>query len=553
MFFPVALVVGGVLVAAPPAELAPSTLWQSWPARRVVPTAAPCLRAEELAARLRALVARYPGRLSLEQAGLSVEGRPIHLLTLGRGERRVLLWSQMHGDEPSATPALLDVVDTLLAGGTPGLEAVLERFTLAVVPMLNPDGAARYARRNAQGIDINRDALVLATPEGRLLKALRERFSPELGFNLHDQDRRTTVGDSGVLSTISLLAVSGDAAGTLTPGRARARRVCAAVARALAPFVPGGIARYDEDWNPRAFGDNLTAWGTPVVLIESGGLAPGRPPGDRVRLNYVALLSVLAGLAQDDLASEDPARYEGLARNQDRLWVDVLLAGARVLQPSAREPYPADVAFDVLEDDLPSAGCGTPGAPSRIRELGDGRLLGAGRRVDAVGRLLVPGFTATVRGLAARAWLDAAALASAARAGVTRLRWLVAPAEREQASLLVARLAAPGLPGVELAKASRAASLLELQARPAAPASSTLAARLDALTAGGWRRGAGARSLPELIAALTGADAGEPPLLAPDARASLVVLRPRVEGALDPDQLEVEAVFVDGRTPLEER
>ena len=79
--------------------------------------------------------------------------------------------------------------------------------------MLNPDGAERYARRNAQAIDINRDALQLATPEGRLLKALRDRFQPELGFNLHDQNRRTTVGDTGVLATISLLAVAGDPRG----------------------------------------------------------------------------------------------------------------------------------------------------------------------------------------------------------------------------------------------------------------------------------------------------------------------------------------------------
>ena len=35
-----------------------------------------------------------------------------------------------------------------------------------MVPMLNPDGAERFQRRNAQGIDINRDALLLQSPEG---------------------------------------------------------------------------------------------------------------------------------------------------------------------------------------------------------------------------------------------------------------------------------------------------------------------------------------------------------------------------------------------------
>ena len=157
-------------------------------------------------------------------------------MTLGSGPRRILLWSQMHGDEPSATPALLDLADTLLASDEPERRAILERSTLLIVPMLNPDGAERYARRNAQAIDINRDALHLSTPEGRLLKAVRDRFQPELGFNLHDQNRRTTVGDTGVLATISLLAVSGDREGTVTPGRraGEARRA----PRSRAPSSP---------------------------------------------------------------------------------------------------------------------------------------------------------------------------------------------------------------------------------------------------------------------------------------------------------------------------
>ena len=60
--------------------------------------------------------------------------------------------------------------------------------------MLNPDGAERFQRRNAQSIDINRDALRLQTPEGRALKALRDRLNPTVGFNLHNQSWRTSVG-----------------------------------------------------------------------------------------------------------------------------------------------------------------------------------------------------------------------------------------------------------------------------------------------------------------------------------------------------------------------
>jgi hypothetical protein len=542
------------VLAAAPAGFSARDLWDAWPERRFVATPAPCLRHEELVLRLRALEVRFRGRVSLEELGRSVQGRSIHLLTLGTGPRRVLLWSQMHGDEPSATPALLDVAFTLLASDAPEARAILEGFTLFVVPMLNPDGAERYARRNAQAIDINRDALQLSTPEGRLLKAVRDRFSPELGFNLHDQNRRTTVGDTGVLATISLLAVSGDREGTVTPGRARAKRACSAIARTLEPFVPGGVGRYDEDWNPRAFGDNVTAWGTPVVLIESGGVMPGRPLADLTRLNYVALLTVLHGLVKDDLAGETAERYESLKRNGDGGWTDALLAGGRVWQPGAGEPYRADVAFDVLDDDPLAARCAEPGWPgrSRVREVGDGRLLGTARRLDVTGRLVAPACAASVRGLGARAWLDAGTLDAIGRLGVAQLRWHVAPVDRPAALAHASPLASPGRPSIEVVDADTPARLLELAGPPAVPSSPTFEAALDALTGGSWRSRAAGRPLAAMLADLAGWHSADP-ILAPDSRASLLVLRPREEDARDAGRLDLESVFVDGREPAGSR
>jgi len=541
-----------LLLAGAASGFSPRSLWEAWPVRRFVPGPAPCLRHAELVERLRSLELLYPGRVALEEVGRSVQGRSIHLMTLGNGPRRILLWSQMHGDEPSATPALLDLVSTLLGSDLPEPRAILEGATLLIVPMLNPDGAERYARRNAQAIDINRDALHLSTPEGRALKAVRDRFQPELGFNLHDQNRRTTVGDTGILATISLLAVSGDREGTLTPGRARAKRVCSAVARTLEPFVPGGIARYDEDWNPRAFGDNVTAWGTPVVLIESGGIPPGRPLTDLTRLNYVALLTALAGLVRDDLATETPELYESLARNDDGYWTDVLLAGGRVWQPWAGEPYRADVAFDVLDDDPLAAACAEPGWPgaSRIREVGDGRLFGCARRKDVAGRLVAPAFAASVSGLAARSWLTAETLAATGRLGVARLRWHVAPLDRPEALEHAARLTAPGRPALEVVDVHAPVSLLEVTSPPAPPSSPAVESALDALTHGSWRARAAARSLGDLLGELAGA--GAPlgaPLIVPDTRASLVILRPHGDAAKDAASVDLEAVFIDGREP----
>ncbi len=139
--------------------------------------------------------------------GTSLEGREIRAITLGSGPTTVLLWSQMHGDESAASMSLADIVswwadssadDTLRA-------TLVESLTVVMIPMLNPDGAERFVRENAVGIDINRDARRTATPEGRILKAVRDSIAADFGFNLHDQGTRTA-GEEGEVVAIALLA-----------------------------------------------------------------------------------------------------------------------------------------------------------------------------------------------------------------------------------------------------------------------------------------------------------------------------------------------------------
>ena len=177
------------------------------------------LKHEDLRARLSALAARHPGLFSITEEGVSSEGRKIPLLVAGSGPTTVLLWSQMHGDEPTATSALLDVLEHLgRTRRTPETERLLSRLTLAIIPMLNPDGAARTRRTNAQGIDVNRDALRLQTPEGRFLKSVRDRLKPSIGYNLHNHSPNVTAGKSGKQVAISLLSVPFDDAFTVERG-----------------------------------------------------------------------------------------------------------------------------------------------------------------------------------------------------------------------------------------------------------------------------------------------------------------------------------------------
>jgi hypothetical protein len=445
----------------------------------------------------------------------------------------------MHGDEPSATPALIDVASYLLTHvDEPEPARILDELTLLIVPMLNPDGAERYERRNAQGIDINRDALALATPEGRLLKRLRDEHEPILGFNLHDQNWRTAVGDTGRQATNAVLAVAGDPQGTLTPGRARAKRACAAIIETLAPFVPGGMARYDEDWSPRAFGDNLTAWGTPVVLLESGGLPSGRPYSDLARLNFVALVRVLADLARDDLAGHDPALYEALARNQSDVWSDVVVRGGRVQLPGSSEYSPAELAFDVFLSDQARAGCTEEGPTgSRIVEIGDLRYRGAGRDVDATGALVTAPFTVGAAGWRARRWLDAGALEALAHLGVGQVLWQVPARRAAAAGERAAALAAAGRPRVEVVTQGEARPPVVLSAAPTMPSAEAALRLGDLLSA------LGARSTADLWPAAATRRRG---WLQHGGPASWLLLRPAGEEFKADAEARLEAVWLDG-------
>jgi hypothetical protein len=381
----------------------PQALAALWDAERVTLPAPPLLRHAEVERRLKEVQRAAPDLFSLEEIGRSIEGRSINHLWFGRGPFRVLLWSQMHGDEPTATAALFDLFEYVRRHRT---EAVVERMlgalTIHAVPMLNPDGAERYQRRNAQGIDINRDALMLQTPEGRALKTLRDRLEPRFGFNLHNQNWRTSVGDTGKAATISLLSVAYDKARSENEGRLLTKKTAALVRDAVEAFTPGHVARYDDAFEPRAFGDNVTKWGTPVLLIETGApgqiASPGNEAVDRhlVRLNFVALVTALDALASGRAHQADPERYESLPMNESGVLYQ-LIRRARVISGTGVPPFTADVGIAGQRIVREVNGRQTLVMQTRIEEFGDLSTLGAMEVIDGAGLTVAPVFDSKVR------------------------------------------------------------------------------------------------------------------------------------------------------------
>ncbi|MCL4807932.1 MAG: peptidase M14, partial [Thermoanaerobaculia bacterium] len=98
---PAALLLAAALLAVPPAP-DPAALDAAWAAARLSPP--PCAYAPEaLAAEIGRLAAASGGLVRIVEQGASAEGRPILVVTAGTGPAKALLWSQMHGDEPTAT------------------------------------------------------------------------------------------------------------------------------------------------------------------------------------------------------------------------------------------------------------------------------------------------------------------------------------------------------------------------------------------------------------------------------------------------------------------
>jgi hypothetical protein len=193
--------------------------------------------------------------------------------------------------------------------------------------MLNPDGAERFTRRTAQMIDMNRDALALATPEAKILKNIRDKYQPEYGFNLHDQEPRYTVGTTQKITAVALLAPAADESRGDNPVRLRAKRVASTLAQVLNLFIPENLAKWDDTFYSTAFGDNIQKWGTSTVLIESGGWRGDSNKFFIRKLNYIGLLVTLYAIAVGESSKADVAVYEKIPFNM-KLGCDYIIRNA---------------------------------------------------------------------------------------------------------------------------------------------------------------------------------------------------------------------------------
>lgn len=287
----------------------------------------------------------YDDRFELKRVGRSLEKREIYLIKIGSGDNKILMWSQMHGDEPTATMAIMDLLNFFRNGkiALEWKEQFLSEWTVYIVPMLNPDGAERYDRRNAAFIDLNRDALRLQSPESRILKALVDSLQPDFGFNLHDQSKYYAAGyQTDSTASFSFLAPPYNTQRDINDIRLQAMQLIASLDQYIQGYLPGKVGRYSDSYEPRAFGDNITKWGTSTILIECGGLK-GDPEKQYIRkVHFGLFLHAFDCLMNKCYSLYTKADYQSIPPNH-RILEDLILR--KVIWHKEGEELLVDLAF----------------------------------------------------------------------------------------------------------------------------------------------------------------------------------------------------------------
>lgn len=262
------------------------------------------------------LLLKFNSNNQVQIIGESVLGKPIYKYQLGTGKIKILLWSQMHGNESTTTKALFDFFN-LLNSNSEFAKDLLSEFTFCCLPMLNPDGALLYTRENANKIDLNRDAQNLTQPESKILRKTFESFKPDYCYNLHDQRTIYGVGTENIKpATVSFLAPAYNVNRDINEVRTKAIQVIVAMNKILQEFIPNQVGRFDDSFNINCVGDTFQFLNVPTILIEAGHY-PGDYDRDITRkFVFVAFVEGLKKIYENDIVINKIEDYMNIPHNK---------------------------------------------------------------------------------------------------------------------------------------------------------------------------------------------------------------------------------------------
>src|SRR5690554_1294914 len=275
-------------------------------------------------------------------AGYSENDREIPLLKIGTGNKKVLAWSQMHGNESTTTKALFDLLKFLTVSSDykNQVDEFLANHALYILPILNPDGAFLYTRNN---VNLNRDFQQLSQKESKVLRVVFDRVKPHLCLNMHDQ--RTLFGlDNGKPATVSFLSPAADAERTVTPSRQVAMENIVKMNAFLQQVIPGQVGRFDDSFNPACVGDTFQMEGVPTILFEAGHFPEVYAREKTRKMIFHALLSLFDFLKINDGFIINWESYHSIPENRKN-FRDIILRNVKFADKSEA----VDIAIQYVE------------------------------------------------------------------------------------------------------------------------------------------------------------------------------------------------------------
>ena len=260
--------------------------------------------------------------------GTSVLGKPIYKIELGSGKTRIFMWSQMHGNESTTTKAVFDLL-RLLNSKSELSDQLLKKYTICILPMVNPDGAKLYKRVNANEVDLNRDSVDLSQPESKVLRNVFEEFNPDFCFNLHDQRTIFGVSDTGKPATISFLAPAYNETREYNVTRMKAVKWIETMNITLQHYIPGQVGRFDDGFNINCIGDMFQSLGVPTILFEAGHFHDDYEREQTRKMVFISLISGLLNFNENDVVFNEMSVYLQIPQNKI-IFYDILIKNIEI-------------------------------------------------------------------------------------------------------------------------------------------------------------------------------------------------------------------------------
>ena len=265
------------------------------------------------------------GRMQVRTIGRSVKGKDISLVTVSdptvppETTKKLFIICRQHGNEPASTEAMLSMLENLVLDNDKNAGEILSKVSFYIVPMMNPDGADLYQRRNANGADLNRDWLNLWQPETLCVRKAIDSISPDVIIDEHELSPGNNRSD--------FLETAGPESGASPEVAAESEKMLNLVIGMLRTHDMTVRSYQIEDQHPARLAHRYFPihGNTNTLLLES------RQAGARqYQLKYRTNLHIIGTMTiAKYLAGQGDQLYQRIAEYDQRKWVELASRGKK--------------------------------------------------------------------------------------------------------------------------------------------------------------------------------------------------------------------------------